>query len=412
MLSKMPAIPYFEVLVNGEFLTAYASRVEIIQKTNSHPVALLDVEYVGQLIAQGGKGIRNSWTYLKEQTPIAINYGMKPNYLGQFLGYVASYQFLRSGTDIGSNGLKTTCVRYTIVGTSQIMQSTKNVAWKNTSISTIASSIAVKNGFRAVIHPYTQAITYRLQNVSDFKFLSELADEIGYRFYVDNTDLYFVNPRLILDQSNLRSVPEFWSYNTPGLYDTIRKFSPIVGTITPDGGIVANRTVSGINTETGNVLTATTPYNTFMNPDGSPIAPTITKYYNQRPVDTYYEAKQKLAGDINNNIYWITADCELYGDFRVKPNTLVEFYGNSLPSTEAGRWLVQSATHIINMPAPTGSKVDADYTICAEVVRDQYYAATTVTVPASTSAVIQKVPPALVGGTWRSSNVGAQIHAS
>jgi hypothetical protein len=401
--------------VDGIYLKQYASKVQIIQETNSHPVALLDVQYIGKKSVQGAPGVRGSWAYIKEQTPITINYGFKPGRIAQFLGYVASYTLIKSGSDLAQNGLITTTVQYTLVGASQIMQTTKNRAWKHISPSAIAASIATENGFRSVIHPYQAAVDYRLQNVSDFQFLNQLANEIGYRFYVDNTDLYFINPKLILDRSNIRNIPQFWFYNNPGLYDTLRNFQPIVGTITPDGGIVANRTITGINPQTKNLVNAsdqlklTTSATSLMSP---PATPTITKYYNAFPADSFFEAQQKIVADTNRNLYWITADCELRGDFRVKPNVLVELVGSALPLSEAGFWLVQCSTHCLTMPAPTGNKVDATYNIYSQLVRDQVYAATTVVSPSDTSSVVQKVPAALVGGVWRSSNIGAQIHAS
>lgn len=410
MLSKTPALPFFEVIVNNAYIKNYAKRVEIIQQVNAHPVVLLDVEYIGVKTAQGSTGVRNSWKYIAEQTPITINYGMKPNYMAQFVGYIASYKLLKSGDDLAHNGLITTCVQYTIVGASQIMQSTHNRAWKHTSPTTIISDIATQNGFRSITHPYRAAIDYRLQNMSDFRFINSLADEIGYRFYVDNTDLYFVDPKVILNRSNIRNIPQFWVYNKPGLWDTLRSFQPITGTITPDGGIVANRTVSGININTGQTLTTANSYQLFTAPNTTAINPTITKYFTSSPADSSYEAQQKITADTNANIYWLTADCTLRGDFRVKPNMLVEFMGAALPVTEQGVWLVQSASHILTMPAPSGPKVDATYIINAQVIRDQYYAATTTSVNELTQ-VAQTVPPVLIGGVWRSSNVGAQIFA-
>lgn len=412
MFNQSPTVtlPYFEVLVNGEYLRQYAKKVEIIEQTNAHPVVLLDIEYVGNVSAQGKTGVRGSWQYIKEQTPIAINFGMQPNHIRQIIGYVASYTLKNSADNKGQRGLITTCVQYTIVGASQVMQSTKNIAWKHTSPSTIAAAIATKNGFRSVIHPYVAAINYRLQNMSDFKFLCKLADEIGYRFYVDNTDLYFINPKVILNRSNLRNIPHFWSYNKPGLWDSIRSFEPIVGTITPDGGIVANRTISGINMNTGKTLSASDNYQLFNSPTSSATAATITKYFNDSPADSLYEANQKLVADTNANLYWLTANCVLRGDSRVKPNTLVLFSGSALPDTEAGYWLVQSVRHVLSQPADSGPKTDARYTIYAEVVRDQVYSAT-ITTPEALSSATQIVPASLVGGTWRSSNIGAQIIA-
>lgn len=409
MLNPSPSIPYFEVLINGnQKIAQYTPSVQVIQLTNAHAIALLNVVYVGKNIAQNKK---NSWQYIPEHTPITINYGMKPYFIYPFLGYVASYKLLRTGADPGYNGLTTTTVQYTITGTSQVMQTTKNTAWKNTSPSTIAATIATNNGFRSIIHSYPAAINYRLQNTSDFKFLSQLADEIGYRFYIDNTDLYFVNPKLILDRNNVRNIPQFWSYNSPGVWDTIRSFSPVVGTITPDGGIVADRNVVGLNPNTANLVQSTAIANVTTATGSALNLPTITKYYNTAPAESYYEATQKATADANNNLYWNTADSDLWGDAHVKPNVLVDLIGNSLPSDEEGFWLVRGVTHTICLPSPNGSSVTSTYMMDTKLERDQIYTAITTNVP-QTSVLAQSVPATLIGGVWKSSNLGASIYAT
>lgn len=413
MLNPSPSLPYFEVVVNGTtVLPQYTPCVKIIQETNAHPIAILDVVYVGKNNGTGTIGASNNWQYLKEQTPIQINYGQRPHYITPFLGYVASYKLLRTGTDPGYNNLVTTTVQYTITGTSQVMQSSNNVAWKHTSSSTIAGNIAVKNGFRGVIHNYISAIDYRLQHTSDFKFIAQLANEIGFRFYIDNTDLYFINPKQILDRANIRNVPQFWSYNQPGLWDTIRSFKPVVGTITPDGGIVANRNVIGLNPTTRTLIQSTDTPNIISSQNSStPLAPSITKYYNDAPAESYYEATQKVLGDSFRNLYWNTADAELRGDARIKPNTLVNLIGTTIPTNDAGLWLVQCATHTLTKASPTGSKVDVTYMTSTELVRDQIYTASTAVTPVY-SDVVQTIPAALVGGRWKSTNLGATVYAT
>lgn len=290
------------------------------------------------------------------------------------------------------------------------MQSVVNKAWKNISPSAIASAIAVKNGFRAVIHPYSAAITYRLQASSDFTFLAQLAEEIGYHFYVDNTDLYFVNPKILLDRSTTRKIPQFWMFNKQGIWDTIRSFNPIIGTITPDGGIVANRIITGLNPRTRNIVNASQQYDLFTSTTSQASSPTINKYYTHAPAESYFEAKQKVQASINNNQYWLTADTELRGDFRVRPNMLVNLVGSGIPVTEAGIWLVRSSRHCLTMPAPTGAIQAATYEVYASLIRDQVYTANTSS-PGQTDPVLQSVPAVLRQDIWKSSNIGAQFNA-
>lgn len=413
MLNNAPSLPYFDVTVNGTtVLPQWTPCVQIIQQTNAHPIALLDVVYTGKNITGHNTGAISSWNYLKEDTPVQINYGQRPHFMYPFLGYVASYKLIRTGEDTGYGNVVTTRVQYTLTGTSKVMQSSVNQSWKHTSPSSIAGAVATRNGFRGIIHNYTSAIDYRLQNQSDFRFLAQLADEIGFRFYVDNTDMYFINPQQILDRNNSRNVPQFWSYNQPGLWDTIRSFKPLVGTITPDGGVVANRNVIGLNPSTNQLVqAANSPTIVSSQNSSTQLGTSITKYYNTHPAESYFEANQKVTSDALRNLYWNTAETELRGDARIKPNTLVNLIGTTIPENDSGLWLVQGATHVLTKAAPSGTKYDATYYTCAELVRDQVY--TAITTPLSeTQPITQTVPSRLIGGRWQSSNLGATTYAT
>lgn len=409
MSSKMKASPFFGVEVRGKALAYYASDLQIIQETDKHTIALLDVQYRGAGASNGNTKATNRWTYIKENTPIRITYGMFPNYTTEFLGYAASYKILKTTKDKVYPGIITTRVQYTIVGTSMPMQSTVNFAWKNRSPSAIAASIAVKNGLRAVIHSFDSVYKYRLQNTSDFQFLRELADEIGYRFYVDNTDLYFVDPNILMSQNTLRNIPQFWALNTPGIKDTLEDFKPSVGTTTSET-LVAKRSVTGINPLTGRIIDANQQYALYEAFTSIPKAPVLSKYERRYPVDSYAEAVQRLGSSTQRNQYWTTAEACVWGDSRVKPNTLVEFVGQGVPEDNAGLWLVKSATHKLYMPPKTGNVPSGQYHIEMKVLRNQSYTIN-YSSPNALSPSTQQVGAKLINDVWKSTNVGAQSNA-
>jgi hypothetical protein len=408
--SKIKAAPFFSVEVNGKALDRYASDLKVIQETDRHTLALLDVQYQGRGASNGNTKGTNRWTYLQENTPVRITYGMYPAYTEDFLGYVASYKILRTTNDNVFAGIITTRVQYTIVGTSMPMQSTHNFAWKHVSPSAIASRIAVKNGLRAIVHPYNAVYDYRLQNASDFQFLCELADEIGYRFYVDNTDLYFVDPNVVLAQHTLRNIPQFWALNAPGIKDTLESFSPSVGTTTSET-LVAKRSVTGINSLTGRVVDAHQQYALYEPFTSAPRAPVLSQYDNTYPVDSYAEAVQRLNASTLRNQFWTVADATVLGDYRVKPNKLVEFTGAGVPEDNEGLWLVKAATHTLYMPPRTGNVVGGKYSIDMKVLRNQSYTLN-YSSPNALAPVLQTVGSKLINGVWRSVNVGAQRYAS
>lgn len=407
MSRKFKATPFFSVEVNGVAYPYYSPNVQIIQETDKHTIMLLDVLYKGKGASRGNTKARTSWSYLKEKTPVRVTYGMNPGYLADQLGYVASYKVLRTAADKVYPGIISTRVQYTIVGTSMPMQSTVNRAWKHISPSSIAARLAVKNGLRAIIHPYSSVYDYRLQNSSDFHFLCELADEIGYRFFVDNTDLHFVDPNVVI-QANTNNVPQFWAYNTPGVKDTLEEFMPTVGTTTSDK-LVATRSMSGIS-PAGIFVSASQQYSLYEAFDDSPASPILSQYENF-PVESYAEAKQRLEAATRRNQYWATANATVWGDYRVRPNQLVEFTGQGVAEDDKGFWLVQKAVHELFMPAPRGNVLSGQYHINMSVQRNQSYTIN-YSSPSQLATNTKPVEPRLVNGVWRSSNIGAQAYAN
>lgn len=405
-LRNIASNAYYSVEVNNKVFDHYVSSVQIIQEVGKHAIMTMDVEYRGVGASRGNAKSRFGWTYLKEGTPVRITYGTYPSYTTEALGYITSYTALQTTTDKVFRGIITNTVRYTITGVSWFMQSTINKAWKNYSPTSIAASIAAKNGLRAVVHPIKTAYNYRLQNLSDFKFLKSLADEIGYHFYVDNTDLYFVNPNVVMGEaSSTRNVPQFWRYSTPGIYDTIRTFTPTVGTTT-EHNYVASRSMSGLNPSTGFFVNARQGYDLFQAFEQGSQPPVLDQYMGF-PVESYEEAQQRLNAYTVINQYWVEADASVVGDYRVKPNSLVELIGNGIPQDNAGMWLVKKAVHTLTRPARSGPGNTATYKIDMKLSRNQDYTVQ-VASPSRTAWAAKIVPPKLVNGVWKSQNVGAK----
>lgn len=409
MSSKMRAAPFYQVEVNGATFTPFIPNIKIIQETDKHTVAMMEVWYQGKGASRGNAKSRGAWAYLKEKTPVRITYGMYPGYLTDLLTYVASYKVLRSSKDQVYSGTIVTKVEYTLVGVSMNMQSTIHQAWKNMSPSAIASKIAVRNGLRAIIHPTKTVYNYRLQNCSDFQFLCELADEIGYRFFIDNTDLYFVDPNIVIQQKS-NNVPQFWANNSPGFKDTLEDFKPTVGTTTAEK-IPATRTVAGFNGNTGIYVNARNQYSLYEAFTTAPETPIISRYEDTFPVESYQEAQERLSAASLRNQYWATADATVWGDFRVRPNHLVELVGDGVPEDEKGQWLVQKAVHRLSMPPRVGYVWGGEYHIDMKLMRNQSYTINYST-PNNQALVNQVVPAKLINGVWKSTNVGAQAYAN
>jgi hypothetical protein len=100
----------------------------------------------------------------------------------------------------------------------------------------------------------------------------------------------------------------------------------------------------------------------------------------------------------------------VWGDSRVKPNSLVEFVGQGVPEDNAGLWLVKSATHKLYMPPKSGNVASGKYQIEMKVLRNQSYTIN-YSSPNALSPSTQQVEAKLINSVWKSTNVGAQSNA-
>lgn len=401
----MPSTAYYAVDVNNKPFNFFVSAVQLIQEYGKHTIMTMDVQYTGPGASRGNAKARTSWSYLREGTPVRITYGNYPSATTTALGYVTSHAVMQTSKDPVYSGTIVNTVRYTITGTTWKMQSTVNKAWKNYSPTSIASAVAAKNGLRAVVHPVRTAYDYRLQNLSDFKFLKALADEIGYKFYVDNTDLYFVNPNIVMGSSpGSRDVPQFWRYNNPGIKDTLQEFIPTVGTTT-EHNYIASRTMGGLNPSTGFYVNAKQGYDLYQAFEQGTTAPVLDQYVGF-PVESYAEAQQRLNAYTVINQYWVEAKATVIGDSRVKPNNMVQLIGTGIPEDDAGVWLVKKAVHNLTKPARSGNIRSSTYRIDMELTRNQSFILQAKQ-PSRTAAAAKTIPPKLVNGVWKSTNIGA-----
>jgi len=82
-----------------------------------------------------------------------------------------------------------------------------------------------------------------------------------------------------------------------------------------------------------------------------------------------------------------------------------------LPIDDAGLWLVESATHCLTKPPPSGNKYAGTYITETVLVRDHIYTAKVDPI-SETQNITAKVSAKLVGGKWISSNIGATVYAT
>lgn len=333
-----------------------------------------------------------------ENTPVHLRYQWYADDPGDFFGYVASSQTLASENDARHANLTLVPVQYTCVGASMLMQSTTNRLWQDSTCSYMARTIAQDNGLLPWVQVTDQHFDQRMQASSDWSFLTDLATRCGYRLYLDGTTLGFVARSTALPSSD-GSVPAFWMRKVPGVIDSLRSFSGVLGETDPAGGLRAKVTATSLNSQSGALATAvyTAPRTDRL---GQAVPPLLTQRYSDLPAGSYADAESLLAS--TSTYLWVQANAVTNGDTRLKPGALVELRGDGISEAHQGLWMVQEAIHSLAIDHFTSRK--SDYTTTLTLGRNSGSA---LVLPAQTMPAPVSYGSQLIGGRWRAVTVGS-----
>lgn len=342
--------PVVRLAIGPDQITDFISRVEVRESYGKHSMAIIDVT-----------AGRARTTYA-ETTPLVLDYGRAPNDMVRWYGYI------HHANPIASNGSLSTVNRYICIGTTLPLNTQRTRSWKNVSPTSIARQVGRENGLRTVISPSSRLLTYWAQSgISDFVLLQNLADEVGFRCWVEGTTLYFLDPRILLLGQPVQDIPVFSKNQQPGQFDTLQNLSILEGTMVPRaGGTTGTSIISGIDKRTGQYITASSSASTGQ-------SPFLNSINTSRSVDNYADAQALMDARTLATRGWITMQADLYGTAKITPGSLIGIAGKSVAQNRQGRWLVTGTKHLINRDK-TNTGLSFVTTVDAE--RDQPYAVT------------------------------------
>lgn len=367
-----------KVVVEGIAQSAVSS-VTITEQNHRHVVALIDVQYRNTEISSStGRAARLLWP---DGAPLQIDHGFLTNY-GTFYGYVVGHQVLEQ--DVESRKQYTT-VRYLAQGTSHPMQTAQRRSWTDTTASYLATTLAHEYGLVPKVDQHPWNLGYRAQSgISDFRFLAERADEVGFDFSVDGPYLRFQNPLRALGSAARNNLPTFTSNRKPDVPDTLISFAPVVGELLSTGGVLARRVSSALTT-TGAVLTAASG-------DGLTVmAPALTQNYG--------DAEQVVKAAQLANTKWAVASARTLGDARLHVGTVIGVGGAAMAEAHKGLWAVDSVTHEYDVDFASASR--STYFCSLEVRRDKQRRVEDIH-PTNHIPVQSPVTMSVFNGRWRS----------
>lgn len=338
----------YEIAVNGVIQRDFQLDVQLHQEWGMHDIFEVRIEY--------NRGFPMSqikpWP---DNALVQIVWGRRPAVLNSWYGYV-NHHAMSSNADSGTHNLQ---FKYWLIGMSKPMNSDTSYNWGNVTPTYIAKTIAAKHRLRAVVTSTTWVLNSEVQAAeSDFEFMNRIADKTGYRFWVSNGTLYFLDPAAVLSGQNGQAVPVFTQDKRLDNQDTMRSFHVLKGDNLP-GSNKTIRSMFGIDSNTGQTFKATAR--------DIPSGATVEEWNTKRVADSYSEGKQIINSWQNLSQFFVFADAELFGNQALYPGKLVYLSGTALPDHNTGYWIVASATHVMKKSGTTYAVADKYVSQCTLV---------------------------------------------
>lgn len=299
------------------------ARVQVRQAYSGHTIVLLTTKVAAGSVSQQST--------LAEGTPVRLVWGRVPDQASTWYGYAHHLEAAASGE-----------LLYALIGTSDVLNSAHTRSWNNVTASYVIRALATDAGFRSFTHVTPAVSEYISQeDDTDWQCMTRLAQDHGYKLWVDGSTLTLTSPREVLLSPWTRSVPTF--QGNGGVGDTLQSLEIINGTGAPSGGIAARRVVYGLDKATGQTVQAVS------NPAGS----SRTLVVSSAKADSYASAWSEATAQSGANDGWVTATANLWGDVRVSPGSLINLTGRSVPAGYDGLWAVESAEHTLQLSGIT-----------------------------------------------------------
>jgi len=262
----------------------------------------------------------------------------------EWLGYVSSVS-RKSGTQ-KSKPMKVYCV-----GSSFVLKQRKTKTYKNKTIPEIAAKIAKENKLRFIGENHSRRFPQLvISGHTQWEWLYEQANRIGYVFYVQGTNLIF-RPidKLIDEMSTDAPFFQMWDPNIPRQDSrpdrTLDFISIMVGeNIEGSRPDRTTKQVGGVDPVTGEPFTAKRSPSDIGSGVRETVSDTLFDDFNSEQVaNSRRDAKSAAESSAHLARFNIFAKAVGQGDPRVHPYSLIYVEGSGKQTD--GFWLINSVTH-------------------------------------------------------------------
>jgi len=370
----MPSRTISTVSFDGRYSLGRVLRAEIRAETESHTVVILSFSATRKA----------KMSIPPEGTPLVYQWGAFPK-TNTFYGYVNHHEMLQQNAGE---------IRVFCIGTSQPMNASNPKSWTNISASYIAREIADRYGLRAVLSRPTGVLSYWAQGTeSDFAMMNRLAERVGFKFWVDGSTLYFIDPSVLVTRANPGQVKTYTG-NENGIGSLLQIHS-ISGSLAPGNATVTD--VFGL--DGSGVLVKSSSARDYS--DRGMKTPSL-KTVSGQAVGSAAEARSVTSASANLG-NWATLRAIVTDAAETRLGDVVSLDGTSLNPDYRGRWMVAGFIHVV--PTSLNNSVDAVESRL-DLIRNQPNAQVFArsTMLKSTPPV---VPAVIRSGRWEASVKGA-----
>lgn len=310
----------------GGYDLGVTQRVEVREGFSKHELAIIDYPSPRNL----------STSVVPEMTPMTLQWGESPQAVRTFYGYVNHHEIVETGD--------TSMLRVFCLGTSLPMNDPNPSSWSQVSASFIAKTVAARHGLRSILHQSKTVLPYWAQGTeSDFAMMNRLADTSGYRFWVDGSTLYFLNPDVLIRTPQTSFVPVFTMNRDGRSVDSLQSIYVIAGSLAPTASAATIQEVYGIDANTGALIKSSSAATLADRGMTAPSQRTIAG----KSVDSLAEAR--VITDASASLgSWVTTQVSLNSASMVHPGDLVNLQGAALHTDYQGYWLVSHGIHVIS----------------------------------------------------------------
>lgn len=290
-------------------------------------------------------------------SPVEIRW-TQGSYKQSWQGYVTTFR-LESSTD------STGYYEVTAVGASWALKESKPQAFKSKTRSQWAMKLAKDNGFKFIGDSHADRIPFAsTSNKTYFEFLRDAADDIGYVFFVENTNLVFQSTEKTLRDFSV-NVPVFQYHGQGipvlegGLGQTIESYELLQNDYDETGKSLRNvKSIAGVNPFTSK------PFRQEVAPEksGKGLRETVSdsvfdEHLTTQHAVTRSKAKVLSKGAASQARFHIPMEIRGLGDPRVRPHALIYVKGTG--KTTDGFWYVKEVVHNISSSGQYRTKIVA-----------------------------------------------------